>query len=240
MDRDAAIVRPFPRKRTPPLGPLALLVATPPDVAELCRRLGLEGAAAETFYLSRLFPRPPEFALAGPFIGAPYAVMLLESLVSWGVRRFLLLGWCGAVDPAVRAGDLILPTCGLVDEGTSRHYRPGTKAAAADAGWGAALRRELAACGAPYHEGPVCSTDGIFRETPRQIEAFRARGALAVDMELSALLSAGAALGVAVGGLLVVSDELSTLEWRPGFRDPRFQQARHTACGIVERLCRSL
>jgi hypothetical protein len=59
-------------------------------------------------------------------------------------------------------------------------------------------------------------------------------------MELSALLSAGAALGVAVGGLLVVSDELSTLEWRPGFRDPRFQQARRTACAIVERLCRSL
>jgi hypothetical protein len=31
-------------------------------------------------------------------------------------------------------------------------------------------------------------------------------------------------------GLLVVSDELSEYEWRPGFKKPEFKAARETVC----------
>lgn len=230
----------MPRKHPTPLGPLAVLAASRPDLGELCRLLGRGAAEGENFYGSQLYAGPPGCALAGPFIGAPYAVMLLESLVCWGARRVLFLGWCGAVAPEIRTGDLILPTGGLVDEGTSRHYGGSTASPEADPGLQAALRQALRDAGRGFHEGAVWSTDALFRETPRQVTAFRARGALAVDMELSALLTAGRFLGAAVAALLVVSDELSDLQWRPGFRDARFQQARREACGIVGRLCQSL
>jgi purine-nucleoside phosphorylase len=240
MDSDSPIVRPLPRKRPSPLGPLAVLAATRPDLTELCRLLGLGTGLGENFYHSQLYPGPSGCALAGPFIGAPYAVMLLESLVRWGARRVLLLGWCGAVAPGILTGDLILPSGGLIDEGTSRHYGGATASPEVDPALQAVLRQALRDEGRSFHEGTVWTTDAVFRETPRQVKGFRAQGALAVDMELSALLSAGRFLGVAVAGLLVVSDELSDLQWRPGFRDARFQQARREACGIVGRLCQSL
>jgi hypothetical protein len=44
---------------------------------------------------------------------------------------------------------------------------------------------------------------------------------------------------VALAGILVVSDELSSLDWRPGFKDERFAQGRRTACKVVEELCRT-
>ena len=62
------------------------------------------------------------FSITGPFIGAPYAAMLLETLIAWGARRIIFLGWCGAVAEEVKIGDIILPTAALIDEGTSGHY----------------------------------------------------------------------------------------------------------------------
>jgi len=44
---------------------------------------------------------------------------------------------------------------------------------------------------------------------------------------------------VALAGILVVSDELSSLDWRPGFKDERFVQGRRTAYRVVAELCSS-
>jgi hypothetical protein len=35
----------------------------------------------------------------------------------------------------------------------------------------------------------------------------------------------------------VVSDDLSSLTWNPGFKDPRFARGREAACNIIGRLC---
>jgi hypothetical protein len=43
--------------------------------------------------------------------------------------------------------------------------------------------------------------------------------------------------GVAAGAILVVSDELADLTWRPGFRDPRFAAARKAVCEVLSTLC---
>ena len=53
-------------------------------------------------------------------------------------------------------------------------------------------------------------------------------------MEVSALWSVARFRGVDLGAILVVSDELSTGSWRPGFKQERFVRARQDACQVVK------
>ena len=57
-------------------------------------------------------------------MGAPYAVMILETLAAWGAKQVIFLGWCGAISATVSIGDILVPTLAWIDEGTSRAYSP--------------------------------------------------------------------------------------------------------------------
>jgi len=48
--------------------------------------------------------------VVGPFVGAPYAAMLLETLIAWDVEKIIFFGWCGAISHDVKIGDIIIPT----------------------------------------------------------------------------------------------------------------------------------
>jgi nucleoside phosphorylase len=74
--------------------------------------------------------------------------------------------------------------------------------------------------GLPFSKGAVWTTDAIYRETPEKVRTYQGLGVLAVEMEMSALMTVAIYRSVAVAGLLVVSDELSHLRWRPGFSRP--------------------
>jgi hypothetical protein len=52
-------------------------------------------------------------------------------------------------------------------------------------------------------------------------------------MECSALFTLGAFRAADVAALLVVSDDLSSLNWTPGFKDPRFARGREAAGCIL-------
>jgi len=167
--------------------------------------------------------------------------MLLETLAAWGAETFLFMGWCGAISPSVTIGDLILPTGAVVDEGTSRHYGLdiGRQAVTAPA-LAAKIREVYAASGIALKEGTVWSTDAIYRETREKVAHYQRMGVLAVEMEYSALVAAARFRRRDLAGVLAVSDELSGLDWRPGFRDERFKSAREAAAGGLEQLCRIL
>lgn len=220
------------------------MAASESDVSELCRKLFGEASTVHRLLNSRVYRSDsgpcPGVSVVGPFVGAPYAVMVLETLIAWGVREVIFWGWCGAVDEAVKIGDLIMVSEGLVDEGTSVHYGeswPGKAVAPC-----AVLSRRLAeACRcrrAVFHTGAVWCTDGIYRETPNKVGYFRSRGALAVEMESSALFRVGAYRQVGVAAIMVVSDSLTGSEWVPGFRMQSFHEGRRNACRVVEALCR--
>jgi purine-nucleoside phosphorylase len=62
-------------------------------------------------------------------------------------------------------------------------------------------------------------------------------GILAVEMEISALITVAAYRSVALTGVLVVSDELSSLEWRHGFRAETVLKSSREACTVLLDLC---
>jgi uridine phosphorylase len=240
---ETPIIQPPPRGAKPPIPPRVVLVATGPDLQRLRRGLAISGEGSEPLFLSRIYSAPQTpapYALVGPFMGAPQAAMLMEALSAWGARQFLFLGWCGAIAPHVRIGDIVLPNGAFVDEGTSPGYDvnsdpvllPGDDVHQA-------IKRTLTERGLAFHEGLVWSTDAVFRETPSKVKAYQRQGGLAVEMEISACLAVARLRGVGFAAILAVSDELSSLQWRPGFSAPRFKETCRAISRTVEVLCQT-
>jgi len=244
VPNNEAIVNPQKTKSSPDIGPVAVMAATAADLYYLCELSGYAKNEYQRLFMSRLYfdrHNPQGYSITGPFVGAPYAVMLLENLIAWGARQIIFVGWCGAISEQVKTGDLILPTSVYIDEGASKHY--GTVVDSplqAEFPMFAKVRQTLDKNNCDYHEGAVWTTDAIYRETRREILAHQQNGVLAVEMEFSALCSVALFRGVDLAGILVVSDELSSLKWRPGFTHKRFGQSRKAACRLVTELLGSL
>jgi len=223
---------------------MAVMTATGADLYYLCELAGYAGDDYQRLFMSRLYydrRNPDGYSIVGPFVGAPYAVMLLENLIAWGARQFIFIGWCGAISDPVKIGDIILPTAGYIDEGTSKHYgAAGNPRYLVDFPLLAKVRQVLAENNCNFHEGAVWTTDAIYRETRREVAMYQQQGILAVEMEMSALYTVARFRRVDLAGILVVSDELSSSNWRPGFKHDQFVQSRKTACRLVTELLGSI
>ncbi len=234
MSDDDAIVNPFRGKRSPVVAPVSIMISNAHDLRNTVLQAGLKEDEGTDLYMGRLYvdeSSPSSFTAVGPFIGAPYGVMLLETLIAWGARQVIFFGWCGAISPTVGIGDIIVPTGAHVDEGTSAHYHHGGDAPVRPSSrLNEHIKAVLIDHGHTFHEGDVWTTDAIYRETPEKVVHFQGKNALAVEMELSAVLSVGQFRDVEVAAVLVVSDELSSLKWQPGFGDRRFKRSRDGIC----------
>jgi purine-nucleoside phosphorylase len=170
-------------------------------------------------------------------VGAPYATILLENLIAWGARKIFFLGWCGAISEKVKIGDIILPTSAIVDEGTSSHYNLNNSTSSPTPMLVTHILEYLQQKNIKFHHGTIWSTDAIYRETRDKVQYFQKQDVLAVDMETSSLFSVAKFRDVDISAILVVSDELSTLQWRTGFKDKRFKQGRTAVCEVIKHLC---
>ena len=243
MPNTDSIVNPVRSKNTPEIGPVAVIAATEMDLFLLCDLLHFNKDDYRRLFTSRLYARNflPGLCLTGPGIGAPYAVMMLETLICWGARRILFIGWCGAVSNQVRIGDIILPTAAIADEGTSRNYvAPVNGQSQPDLPIISLVGQVLTDNRIDFHSGKIWTTDAVYRETREKVAQYQKQGVLAVEMEVSALFSVAQFRQVELGALLVVSDELSSFKWRPGFKDDRFIAGQQIACRMVKESCQLL
>ena len=148
-------------------------------------------------------------------IGGPTTAIVVEELVQLGVRRFLRVGTCGALQPQLRHGDLVLALSAVPDDGTSRRYAGG-EPLAPTADWDLLHGVVHAAKGIGEritHVGPIVSTDVFYEPDERRFADWSARGVLAVEMEAAPLFTVAALRGVQAACLLVVSDT-----WEGGHR----------------------
>ena len=232
-----AVVNPVKTKRTPDPGETAVLVSSESDLNALKQCPGFEGVTARSFFMSRHYLGvygARRVSLVGPLVGAPYAVMLLDTLVAWGVKRILFFGWCGSIVSRVGIGDIVIPDRAFIDEGTSKHYLEDREVALRPSGdLSGKVTGVLKQAGIDYHQGAVWTTDAIYRETGRRVRFFQDKGALAVEMEVSALFSAARFRGIEVCSILVTSDLLFDMHWQPGFKDRRFKEGRKAAGEVI-------
>jgi len=247
MYEDDGIVKPVKGRNPPDPKSIALMVSSKTDLECLCNLINIKDDQSRVLHYSKFCSSKDSeynFSLTGPFSGAPYAVMLLEALAVWGASRIIFYGWCGAVSDSVKIGDIIVATSAFVDEGTSKHYGydevSGNGVALPSFDLTETIKGLLKQSGITFHEGPVWSTDAIYRETPEKVAYYKEKNVLGVEMEISAIYSAARFRNVEAAGILVVSDEISTLKWKPGFRDDRFQESRAAVCEALIKICQSL
>lgn len=174
-----------------------------------------------------LFPEGgTPFAVARGMHGAPMAAVLLEELIALGFEEFLVVGPAGHPTdkprPEMDTGELLLVTDAWIFEGTSAHYG-GRESARPVAAIADRLRRLLRRFGVPCREGAVATTDALYRETDAFVKRLVGIGAAAVDMEMSALFTVANFHARAVGGLVFISDVVSTERgWSIGIPAERF------------------
>ena len=244
MDDTDAIIVPQKGKNSPQLGPVAVMAGTETDLVLLCNMLDFEPGAHQNLFTSRLYLSKPSISgpcLSGPLVGAPYATMVLENLIAWGASQIFFLGWCGSISKEVKIGEIIIPRAAIIDEGTSRHYQDHDAALSYPSEWMTTrLKAGLNQNQIPFHGGTVWSTDAIYRETRRQVEYYQGREAIAVDMETSALFTVARFRRVDLGVMLVVSDELDSFKWRPGFKMEEFKRGRESASKVIKDVCQKM
>ncbi len=133
-------------------------------------------------------------------IGGPSAATVLAELAGHGARRAIRIGRAVALDPALAAGDLVLATGALAEDGASRAI--GVEAARPDAALSAALAEAL---GGGAEAVTVAGAD-LFHdpEAAARRAAWRDAGAAAADLETAALLALGMRLAVPLACALVV------------------------------------
>jgi uridine phosphorylase len=136
--------------------------------------------------------------IVGCAVGAPFAVLIAEQLFASGCRLLLSVTSAGQITAAGPTPYFVVIDRALRDEGTSYHYAAPADYAEADARLVALAATALERSGRPAMVGATWTTDAPYRETAEAIEAARARGVLAVEMEAAALYAFARARGAAV------------------------------------------
>jgi len=172
----------------------------------------------------------PDLGLARLPIGAPAAAIAVEELSARGTELFIGVGAVGGLGGRLAAGDLVVCSAALRDEGTSHHYAPPEPFAFPDPGLTTRLREALPA--ATY--GPSWTTDAPYRETSEEIAKYRAEGILTVEMEASCLFTVARIAGAPAAAAFVVSDVLHREQWEPNFGSPDLIQGLWTLFEAAE------
>ena len=229
--KDECAINPARAPGEPRLSTGGVLAVNPSDCTSF-QHLARCYALQRHFLFNAQLYAGDQLFIAGPAVGAPMAAICLEKLIALGASSILLYGWCGSLTPALRAGDVFVPTSAYSEEGTSGHYQDSSTAPddtllpmvlAALTSWGLAPK-----------SGRIWTTDAVYRETREKIERFSSEGVAAVDMEYAALQAVASFRRVSLTAVMLVSDELYAAEWDPRFRQKKFRNCSHH---LLEKLC---
>lgn len=228
------------KEKSPESNEVAVMVSTAPDFAYLKSQAG--AGNDRPLFMGAVFTETKTGAIfSGPHMGAPYATMVLENLIARGAGTIFVFGWCGSLSRDLAIGDIVVVDAGVADEGTSRNYMETGEdfpLILPDQDLKAKIANGLGVRKIPFKSGTIWTTDAIYRETPHKIKFFRKMGAVGVDMECAALFAAARFRRVKISAIMVVSDELSTLTWKPGFKSKQFKAARKEVADLLLDLSR--
>jgi uridine phosphorylase len=148
-------------------------------------------------------------------VGSAQAALLMDWLLSYGVRTVISAGSCGALTQ-MEEDAFVIPVRALRDEGASYHYLPPARWVDTDESVNALLLDTLRAEGIPCRECLTWTTDGFYRETPALVERRRSEGCGVVEMECAAMAACARFRGARFGMLLFTADSLADVTLHDG------------------------
>ena len=155
-------------------------------------------------------------------MGGPSVAIAVEELNELGVHTFLRVGTCGAAQPEIKMGDLVIAIGSVRSEGTPNGYVPPEYPAIASLDVVNALVEASRRDGVPYHVGVIRSVDALYSDLmpdrmPRpnlrdELEMWSRAGILSNDMETSTLFVVARIRKLRAGTINLCVDELGAGE----------------------------
>lgn len=136
-------------------------------------------------------------------IGGCSAGIAAEELKNIGVRAAIRVGSCGALQPGIALGELIIVSGAVRDDGASKAYLPEIYPAYADIELLSCILDAAAALGVPHREGVAHSHESFYHDEADDVSAFWSKkGVLGADMESAALLTIARLRGMKAASIL--------------------------------------
>jgi uridine phosphorylase len=180
-------------------------------------------------------------------IGSPSAAIAIEELARAGAETFIRVGSCGAIQPEMDVGDLVITTGAVRQEGTSKEYVREDYPAVADREVVSALVAAAERLGYDYHVGLTMSADSFYAGQGRPgfggfraagseslVDELRAANVKNIEMEAAALLTIAGIYDLRAGAVCSVYANRITGE----FRTAGESRAAETASLAVRLLAR--
>lgn len=156
-------------------------------------------------------------------IGGPSVAIAVEELAPLGVHTIIRVGTCGALQPEVALGDLVVATAAVRTEATPDSYLPRAFPAVADRNVVSALVQSAQVAAVPHHTGIVRSVDALYPEIApgsmpmrttlvEELRIWTQAGVLGSDMESATLFVVSHLRRVRAGTILLCVDEVASGE----------------------------
>ncbi|MGC9469572.1 MAG: purine-nucleoside phosphorylase [Anaerolineae bacterium] len=153
-------------------------------------------------------------SVMGTGMGMPsHAIYVNELIAEYDVTTLIRVGTCGAMQPDLNLGDILLAMTASTDSQMNRlrfggmDYAPAASFELLHAAYQAAQER-----GVEVRVGGILSSDIFYNDDPDWWKLWAAYGVLAAEMETNALYTLAAKFGVRALAVLTVSDNVVTGE----------------------------
>ena len=153
-------------------------------------------------------------SVMGSGMGIPTLSIYVHELVNaYDVTTVIRVGTCGALQPHLKIGDVVLPMSCSTNSHINR-LRFGGMDYAPTASFQLLLKAYVAAqaLGAAVYVGGMFASDTFYADDPDWWKIWAAYGALVVEMETAGLYTLAAKFGIHALSVLTVSDSLVTGE----------------------------
>ncbi len=160
-------------------------------------------------------------------IGGPSTAIAVEELARLGVKVMIRVGTCGAIQPSIKVGSLIIADAAVRMDGTSLQYVHAGYPAAAAPGVVAALSGAAASLGKDSVVGISATTDSFYVGQGRRgfggylppwkaniVDELRSARVLCFEMESATLFTLGRLFGISTGAVFAVVANRVTNDFR--------------------------
>ncbi|WP_278415905.1 nucleoside phosphorylase [Lactobacillus taiwanensis] len=144
-------------------------------------------------------------------VGASASTKFLDWLINYGVKQVLSVGNAGALTD-LPENTIFVPQRAIRGEGTSFYYKKPSKMITLNEKFVRSVENEIKNLGLRYEEGITWTTDGFFRETPKQVLQAKELGAKTVEMECSALAACAEFRNINFAQILFTADSLADMD----------------------------
>ncbi len=153
-------------------------------------------------------------------VGAPGAVICFQELIDVGVTSIIRIGTAGGLQDSSEFGDVVIATGAIRKDGVSATMVPLGFPAIPDLTLTSEIQKEFASASVAHKTGIVLTSDLFY---PGLLDPewalYQKAGAIAVEMECSALFVTGSLRGIKTASTLVLDG--NPLKWSDGKYAPK-------------------